>query len=413
MAGSGCTNGPRGRRGFRSGGPGVHHVRKETLGGASEGQSRVPSESRSHCPCQLQENEAQCVSVSSVSVANLRAIEVIPGGKSWGARPAKGSNYIPSDSVHGTAVSEDSSALELEFSATFQRKRKRKGPAVQKETWICRGMCDFLNGLDMFGSSHDWFAFQLLRKAVAEKAGRHGSLGCAGYQAQRRFGTKAVCQDVSCGVARLFGWGPGRIPRISSTPSEIAGKANGNVRDALEILERRDSEDSLARSRVSCRNCFTHPCDEKRRRTRLNHWIPSIQFYEDPMRLAYPTSRAYEFHGVDGPRPHQYQCLNNLTTDLVSMAQPIHPILSPSGKEHHRALLQLFFSSWCCIYSFFHRFFFPPCFPLFNKTIVFFVFPSILPPILHPDGKKQPKQSMDWFCGNILTGFSPMTFMGK
>lgn len=76
MAGSGCTNGPRGPRGFRSGGPGVHHVRKETLGGAWEGQSRVPSEAMSHCLCQIQENEAQCV---SVSVANLRGIEVILG----------------------------------------------------------------------------------------------------------------------------------------------------------------------------------------------------------------------------------------------------------------------------------------------------------------------------------------------
>ena len=75
-------------------------------------------------PCQIQENEARCV---FVSVANLRAIEVILGlvvgvplmicvpctlhwfcrrlrGKSWGARPAKGSSYVPSDSVHGTIL---------------------------------------------------------------------------------------------------------------------------------------------------------------------------------------------------------------------------------------------------------------------------------------------------------------------
>jgi len=86
---------------------------KETLGGAWEGQSRVPSEAMSHCPCQIQENEAQCV---SVPVANLRAIEVIPGlvvgvplmicvpcalhwfcrrlrGKSWGARQRLSSWY--------------------------------------------------------------------------------------------------------------------------------------------------------------------------------------------------------------------------------------------------------------------------------------------------------------------------------
>lgn len=73
------------------------------------------------------------------------------------------------------------------------------------------------------------------------------------------------------------------------------------------------------------------------------------------MRLAYPTSRAYEFHGVDSPRPHQYECLNNLTTDLVSMAQPIQPMLSPSGKEHHRALLQLFFE--LMLHIDFYRFF--------------------------------------------------------
>jgi hypothetical protein len=37
------------------------------------------------------------------------------------------------------------------------------------------------------------------------------------------------------------------------------------------------------------------------------------------------------------------------------MAQPIQPMLSPSGKEHHRALLQLFFE--LMLHIDFYRFF--------------------------------------------------------
>ena len=104
------------------------------------------------------------------------------------------------------------------------------------------------------------------------------------------------------------------------------------------------------------------------------------------MRLAYPTSRAYEFHGVDSPRPHQYECLNNLTTDLVSMAQPIQPMLSPSGKEHHRALLQLFFE--LMLHIDFYRFF---------SSMLSLIKPSFCFPQKKPFTRTE-KQFQIWGC---------------
>lgn len=94
-------------------------------------------------------------------------------------------------------------------------------------------MFDFLNGLDpAMTDLHSKFS-----EGMAEKAGRHGSLGCPGCQVQRQFGTKAVCQDVSCGPDFLdedLGESPGFLRRHQKSQAKPMGTSgmpwNGGTR---------------------------------------------------------------------------------------------------------------------------------------------------------------------------------------